>query len=364
MINYFWGAVLILHPYLIKISQFVDHRQGVDFAFSCFVVISTLLWGVKPDKKALIFCGAILINLAFQKDFNLYYALSQNYLFLTGILFVFHINTHIKQLEKTFHISVVISSILACIYWFMGDILAIDPRALIVEAFYDGVKVVGTHGYNVSDGMSGGFLLNPNASGAYLALSIPSYFKLNLKKFSIIPALFLIPTSAWPMVTALAFYAFYLWDLKKLPKIVPYIASIVLLIGAYFLTDHSKLWHDSGRFASWEGALEMFSNGNILWGNGLGWFADNYSRFYKPFNLIMRQEHNEFLSALFAFGLIGFCSFILIFWHLSKATCSITKAAIFMIFINCLCNFPLHMTPIFAVIGFWAAIANKEAVND
>lgn len=356
MMKYFWGAVIVLHPYIMKISQITDNRQGIDFAFCCFVVMSCMAWGIKTDFKLGVFLSIpILLNLVNQNDFNTYFALSQNFNYIIGSLFLVHIFTHIEKLEETFHKSVVVASIIGGVYLLLS-LCDFNPRAFIINTFYEGVKVKKIFGGQ------GGFLMNPNVSGAFFAFAIPSYLKLNLKEAVLYPVFMAGVTSAWPICTMLAFGVYFLLINRKF-SIYPYIAAIIAISISFFAIDPTTMNVDSGRFLTWLRSFHLFIDSQWFLGNGLGWFAENFPKTPKPFGLLMRQEHNEFLAALYAFGPIGLGMLLMAFNKLRKTPNNITAAAIFCIFVNMICNFPLHVSSLFIMCGFWAAIAYKEVIN-
>lgn len=356
MMKYFWGAVLVLHPYIMKISQITDNRQGVDFAFCCFVIISCMAWGVKADFKIGAFLSIpVLLNLINQNDFNTYYALSQNFNYIIGSLFLVHIFSHIDELEETFHKAVVISSVVGGVYLFLS-LCDFNPRAFLINTFYSGVTVKKIFGGQ------GGFLMNPNITGAFFAFSIPSYLKLGHREAVLYPIFMAGITSAWPICTMMAFGGYYLLINRKL-SIYPYIAAVSTIFAAFYVVDPTVLNVDSGRFLTWLRSFSLFMDNNWFLGNGLGWFAENFPKEPKPFGLLMRHEHNEFLATLYAFGPIGLGMLLVAFNKLRNTPNKITAAAIFCIFVNMICNFPLHVSSLFIICGFWAAIAYKEVVN-
>lgn len=350
----------MLHPYIVKISNTADNRQGLDFAFSFFVIISCLIWGVKKDLKlGLILSVPVALNLINQSDFNLYYSTTQSYNYIIASVFLLHISGHIKEIEPVFHKAVIFTTFGATAFYISNE-LGFNPRIEFINNFYEGVKIKRVYGQGTN---YGGFLLNPNLTGAYFALSIPSFFRVNMKKWAVIPGAMIFTTTSWPIITAVSFLLMFLVK-RYIHRLLPYLGAILTIISTYFYVDRTKLWVDSGRFLIWEQSLDLYFKSNWMLGNGLGWFAEKFSRFYRPLGYLVKQEHNEFLAALYAFGPIGLLLLIGAFWHLSKAQNAVTRAAIFCIFINILCAFSLHISSLFILIGFWAAIAYHEVKHD
>ena len=362
MINYFWGAVLLLHPFVTKISAFNDNRHGLDFFLFSMVICSVLLWGIKPDKRIGILSIFIGWNLLVQNDFNLYYSITQNYSFLIGAIFISHLYTHIDNLADTFHKCIVAMSLIGVFYHLLDTYFHISPRQLFVETFYNGVKAVSSDGR--ADRTTGGFLLNQNITGAYFAFSIPSFIYLKKLKLMIFPIIAVFFTSAWPVITMLSFFGFLAFNEAVKHKILPYLLAIIAILTVFLLSPHELHWLDTGRFLIWAKTIKLNYLNFKLFGNGLGFFAENFNIFTKIMRpAIIRQEHNEFLAVFNSFGFIGLGLFIYSLVKLGTGRNKLANAVLFSIFINMLCNFTLHMSALFVVVSFWVCISLKSEVR-
>ena len=344
----------------------MDNRQGVDLFFVACVFAACLFWGVKQSKFAPLLCLPIIWNLFVIDDFNQYYALSETIIFSSGLLFIAYLYSH-KKLINEFHTIIVALAFVGMVYDFL-HMAGLDLKMVIAENLLTGVKALKVHSYGNYDG---GFLGNPNVSGAFYALSIFSFWKKGLKWLSLAPFAMTFFTTAFPIITAVAFYIMLAWQHLNFSPKTGY-AAFLVLFGAFYLYGHSNnlwfyngpkdelLWHDSGRFLIWENSTEMLINSkNWLMGNGLGWFGDNFKSLYKPFGWTVKQEHNEFFAVLNAFGLVGLLSFMGIFFYLSSGIDKITNAGLFACFVNFMGNFTLHISTTFIVCALILVCALK-----
>lgn len=298
-----------------------------------------------------LFIILALVNVPDFLYINVFY---QSIMFLVGI--VFYITTY-QQLNK---------SIIQNICWLISISGAIASFVVIFEKFgfnYGdfyaqmlGLKKVITNDYHKMVGHLGQVSL----STSYIALCTPAV--LYLRKY------FLLPLYAYAIFTlggaigGATFIAIilYFYTSKYINSILIYIVTSFLMV-TFTITGLNGL--DTRRFDVW---IESLENINIsLIGNGLGYFsvffptAENLQKYGE----VLRNPHNEFLSALFSFGVIGAICFLAIF-IISKPKSRAIGCGLFGVFVNCYGNFVFHLSSIAPIALFYIAVSRWESKHD
>lgn len=350
LFSLFWGVGLFLHPYILRISTAHGARIGKDTFVYLLICMSICFFSTKPVGNILekyIFGFLLFLGFYNQFDFLAPSVFYQFIFFSSFIALIFHwYGNYSKEFENTILNMLVISG-LAHTTWEVAELFYISPYTLYAETFLN-VKAV-----KLSSDIAG-VLNNGNISGAYIALCLPATFRKN--GLWAIPILLLgvfLSGSAMAVVTTIGICLYYFWSrlVKKL-KLLPYAGALGVIILFYILTPRGQLSIDSYRFEIWEMALSVFGD-SYIFGNGLGWFAETFHNSFRPYKMVIIQEHNELLSIYFAFGVAGLASMYLLLSRAVKSTNPIMLAGLFGVFVNSLGNFTFHVTTLAAIACFY-----------
>lgn len=190
-------------------------------------------------------------------------------------------------------------------------VLALLQTTLMILQYYDiwflfRPKTIGTRPLV-------GFLANPNHAGAFLALSLPAFFR--RKWIWLIPIVLLglvMADSTGAMIAATIGTMAFVWFIvpSKRWLFVP----LVLLAGAGVIWkyDLSAIFSINARFQAWKGILTDYIPLKWFMGWGLGQFKVSFPKIYQLFisgypSTTSRWEyaHNEFIQLWAEWGIIG-----------------------------------------------------------
>ena len=236
---------------------------------------------------------------------------------LAFLLFVFHSDISFETYAGVICVSALFQATLGICQW----------------AWFDPVSSLLVHVVNVTGGTDHrtaiGTLGNPNFLGAYLAISLPFFFRRGWAWFIPVFLLGLYAADAMSAIGAAiigAAYYFGGWR-GAIIGIVP--------AGIYYLTlsEHSLLHAD--RYAFWFDAIRKVSASktSLLFGYGQGvtWQVDN-------------QLHSEYAATLFAYGMTGLAAMIGYIAMVYRDH-RILFTAFLILCINMIGNHPLHTVP-------------------
>lgn len=187
-----------------------------------------------------------------------------------------------------------------------------------------------------------GSLGQSNLLSAYVALTSVALFRKNLYRLLPLPLIALvIANSMMGYATFAAGIVFFInLEFKLVKGYVLYIMASVAMIAAYFT---GLAGADTARFASWKEIFSRIDLAHFLFGKGPGWFFDHPVR--TGLNEIMKQEHNEFISALNIFGVIGIVLFIATMAPaITGSKDKLFQAVLFAGFCNSYGNFVFHQS--------------------
>jgi hypothetical protein len=197
-----------------------------------------------------------------------------------------------------------------------------------------------------------GTLGNPNFLAAYLAISLPFFFRPRwvYGLIPIIPVIYLCnTTSAFVPAIIGAIYFFYHQLSKRTLCIVSAISALMITYYAFFTPGHGPL-HTNPRWSDWELALKqvLHSPFTMIFGMGPG------AGWGKPYPM-----HNEWLQCLHQFGLIGF---YLLTGYVATICRShrILFTAFIIAVINMVGNYSLHLAPSAFLIVIIAGLIERE----
>lgn len=365
--NLLWITFFAVHPFILRISAAPSEssheahrlfayifggghfmRIGKD-TFFYFAVIACFLFIKKryrelPNIERWVLFGFLAFSFANQIDFLFPSVFYQYILFGCGLLCI---KLMYESTNKDFG-----KSILTCLFycsiahsvWAFFSYYGIRPYRIYAEIL-GGVAVT-----TQLEGYVPGALNQPNMSAAYLALCLPA-FLVSRKRLYWLPvplgAMFVFD-SVLPIFTAIAVFCFYFYSKVLSNNYIPYMIASFLMV-AFFFTGINGM--DNLRFAIWENAFK-FSNDPLIFGNGLGWFADTFHLATPSWLRHARQEHNEFISLYFAFGVAGIVGLVTLLARAVKKADPIYGAGLFAVFINCYGNFLFHLSTL-ALLGIF-----------
>jgi len=255
--------------------------------------------------------------------------------FFLFFLSVFHSKISQKTWFNVICISAFIQALIGiCQLWFFDPITSILSLVVTVTGDIPFSTPVGTLGNN-------------NFLGAYLAISLPFFFR--SKWWMLLPAIvygiFITHTTA-AGVAALVGVAFFFggwWTVLLI--------SISTVIYLYFY-DFTHIFK-ADRFLFWKDAFikvtHSFKTFMFGFGPGITWEKGN-------------QLHNEYVATLFNFGIVGLSLLIGYIVTVYKDN-KILFTALLITCVNMLGNHPLHTTPSAMLILVIVALIEKERIN-
>lgn len=274
----------------------------------------------------------------------------QQFYILGGIVFfAVYYQGHTEEGQEYLLNGMAIGCLLQCLF-VLTEWLGFDLYQLLIISFNE-VAIERAPG--MEDSLNG-TLGNPNLTGAYIALSAFSLFR--MKWFGLLPvpivALSLIDSSM-ATVSLMAGSAYWLNNhFKLIPKYFLYIGAAALMVCAYFFIKG----YDSGRFSSWAQIIGAMDLEHFTLGKGPGWFADNGRNIVS--GRVYMQEHNEFLALINTFGIVGLAIISPVIYQFmkSKDERPIFAAILFAAFCNAFGHFNLHQSTTAIIIIVSASI--------
>lgn len=171
---------------------------------------------------------------------------------------------------------------------------------------------------------------NPNALAVYLVLCLPflltGYEQKVLPRWILMAAHFLLvvaivtTVSRKGILTLGLSYVVFFWLTRRKKMLAPALAGAVILavIAAGYSQVSSRFTGDAidnqvaGKVAMVKAGLNMFIEDPLV-GKGYKGYYHNYTRFFPTTNKEGYDAHNEYITALVNFGIIGFIVFMAIF---------------------------------------------------
>lgn len=355
MVNISIGAAIAFLPLFIKVAEYDMSRVSKD---NLLVILLALFSFMLPKKeRSLPVVGWMMLayGLCFLV-FNQWTPLSisvqyQTFYIASGLIFFCsffekHDERSVTHILNGMAIGCIIQSVITIVTW-AGYPIYFEVIKLIVNA----ERSVGTNYNGV------GSLGQSNLLSAYLALTTISLFRKRLLFLLPIPlAALLIANSMMGYATLAAAICFYLnLKLNLINKLYFYALASFGMITVYFTGLNG---HDTARFSSWKTIFERMDSSHILIGRGPGWFFDH--PVVTPFNEIMKQEHNEFISCVNIFGVIGLAFVFAMAPALMRAKSLLWQSIVFAGFINCYGNFTLHQSSTALILIVATAICLAE----
>lgn len=334
-------------PLFLRLNGRVDPRFSKDFFFVYAVAISLILFGIKTKPKkyvttfAVYFLSICYINQYHQASITISYQMT---MIICGILLVLQTG-QMKRYNTLLNGIAVMCVAQACYFILQKFGYGIN------EIIFD---VLGVDYVKVLDKRHTGDVLQPiigslgqsTISGALIAITLPSLFR---KK--------------WVYLTPMVAYGIYLSGSSMT------LATSVFITGAYIFREKLKYYlflsgalvlslvpfmqkenfiYNGERFKIWIEALNWLNGFDMIFGKGLGYFHDFFSRTHKS-GEIFRQAHNEFIELYIIGGIIAVgiaCCFIYTacreFGRVKE------KTPFYLIFIaslfNSLASFPYHIS--------------------
>jgi len=180
------------------------------------------------------------------------------------------------------------------------------------------------------DVRSTGTFENPNGLAIFLVLTLPCLIygiesKIVSRKWGWLATAIVIggiisTVSRKGIITAvIAFFIYYMLkkQFKKIIKLVAAIAIFAVIFSGYIVISHrftqEKMIHDIiGKTNMAYVGLEMFTEHPII-GLGYNGYFENFGKYFPKSYVLKYDCHNEFVTALANFGLLGFIPFMGIF---------------------------------------------------
>lgn len=356
IVNILIGITIALLPLYIRIGAYDFQRTAKD---NLLVIIFGFLGFLLPSSVRKV-SWSMLIALVYALFFlviNQWNILSINVMFqtfyiCTGLLFLF--SYYEKHDAESTHFILngmiagsLIQSVLAIPgYW------GIDLYRMAIVFLTGGNPTI-----VVPDGQGAviGSLGNINLTASYLSLTLMAFLDLKkLRYLVIIPiAALLLNGSLMGIFAAIAGACYYLnlkFNFVKKWKI--YTAAISAMI----IYPLSGIGHDSGRIEIWKNVLGLNTLKGVIFGNGAGWFPDQ--KLVQIKDVILVQEHNEYLAFFNIFGLLGIIVIAPMFYKFitTEDKGKIFPSILFVAFCNSYGHFAIHQSTSAIIIIVTAAI--------
>ncbi len=240
-------------------------------------------------------------------------------------------------------IAALIQSALAISQFFL-----FDPTIWLVKQFVPASHLL-------VNGTMVGTIGNPNFLAAFLAISLPFFFRKNWFYFiPLLAGILLMSKASSAVLPAIAGSAYFLYKLSG-TRLVKYAipATAITAILLYLFFDKGVL--DSPRFEYWTHAYRQVTAWWVTTVFGMGPGAS----WGRPFPI-----HSEWVSCFHQFGIIGiglFVSFIIKqFWKNSQD--DILTSAFIVIVVNLMGNSALHYAPIAFLICIIVGLMEREVL--
>jgi len=340
---------MVALPLFLRLDGNVDPRFSKDFFFSFAAILAVVLFGIKkkPDVKTTIFAAYFLIicyvNQYHQASITISYQMS---MITAGILVVF-------QAAQITKYNIILNGIsLVCIIQalcFIAQKFGYSPNALIFDVLGVSYKqITKVNGVVTAQPVQliVGSLGQQTLSGALIAISLPSLFRKGWYYFIPLSVIGIyLSTSSMSLATAVFITGAYVF--RNYFKY--YLIAMVGLVAALIpLMQKDTFIYNGERFKIWVEALKWLDGINIMFGKGLGYFHDFFSRTHTS-NEIFRQAHNEFIDLYIIGGAFALCVFGCYLYSVGRDfRRDTTKTPFYLIFFaslfNSLGSFPYHIS--------------------
>lgn len=358
MANYFLIASFLLIPFSILSLGLIHQSHHLALIIGAVVIIGAYIknrwvtaffWMCAAWQIAM--CLVVMkYNLPIQElAASIYFLL---FLLVAGIVYIAAAHSTIKT--KTFYNVICISALAQAGFCLIQHFGGVDPWLLIIRMFVKAKPLL-----QATDPT--GTLGNPNFVAAYLAISLPFFFRGELKSrkpqwwWGAIPIAFvlIISRSSSAVIPAIMGTAFYFAGFKW------FLPAMIIPIIVYILFDNpfSQVINTAteGRGEIWASAIKIIKEQpliNLMLGRGNG---APYGRAY--------PMHSEWLTMLYQYGLVGLAimsGYVLTISRKNK----VLFTAFIIAAINMLGNYPLHLAPSAFLIIMIAGLIERERGDD
>ena len=356
MVNHLIGLTIALLPLFTKIAEFDVSRLSKD---NLLLIIMMAFCFILPDKKRkLPVIGYVGLTYGlFSIVYNQWNPISimvqlQSFYLAAGMVFFccFYERFDFKNISAILNgmaLGCLIQSILVIL---SSGGVQLYPR--LFEFFYSDLKITNMDAPGI------GSLGNTNTLAAYVSITSIALMRDGFKKLLFLPVIaLLIANSLMGYVTILG-GALYLINLKLniLKKYQVYLLTSLSMVGAVVFGVGGM---DTKRFAMWKKIVSNMDFPHFLFGKGPGWF---YDQSFVNGSEIAIQEHNELISAINIFGIIGVMLLVLTFarFFTRSDKSKVFPAILFASFINSFGHFTLHQSTTAIIVIVSAAICLAE----
>lgn len=340
--------MVALLPLYIRLSSVDLGRVSKSNALFCAIPILVVLFsdkirGFNPLLKFFLIV-AMLHVIIFQFEPASIGGVYQSIGICLGSLFLIKYHESYDEKESNtllnfLCLGALIQSTLAIFQYFHIDIYeniltALNPSYHAVGAYADkeAVNQPGMDAY--------GSLGNPNLLGTYLALCLPAFFRGKLIWISVLVVSAIILTgSLMAIASAIGAIIYYLFARSKIKEALLYISCAI----GYYVTLCVLPGISSGRDEIFKWFLNDITVKQFLIGLSPSWLASLNVHIVSAG--IVKEEHNEFLSAFNIFGIFSVVAIAYLFYLVisNQNKNKIFASILFAAFINMHGNFPLHI---------------------
>lgn len=357
MANYLLIACFLFVPFGILSLGLIHHSHHFALMVACVFIMGAYIRN-RWVSAFFFMCGIwqtvlfliVMINKLPQQE------LGGSMLFLFFILMAgfLYIATYTSTLKlKTFYNIICISALIQaalCVFQYFG----VDPFLWVIRQFFEA-------NMKLEPGVISGSLGNPNFVAAYLAISLPFFFRGELKArkpqwwWGAVPLAFvlIVSKSSSAVFPAIIGASYFFGGVKLM---IPIMTLPLIAYAVYdnpFTQLNSSVAH--GRGDIWMSAIQKIQEQpfvNLIFGRGNG---APYSRAY--------PMHSEWLTMLYQYGLVGVALLSGYVVTISRKN-KVLFTAFIIAAINMLGNYPLHLAPSAFLIVMIAGLIERERGDD
>lgn len=348
--GYFWGAAIVLLPLTINIrSSFPSPTFMHQWVFCAMALI--LLFTQKGFKRDLFLIASIALSLLsfFNIQGNPTVINYHHYFYFNlGLLALLCLKEAVNEKNTETILKFIGASCIISSAWVLANAVKMNPWL----AYLDKAGILDSSGGALGKQLITGNLLNPSTSSLYIAIA--SIGLLSRPILLLIPAVAIYALGSFG--GAAVFFCgcgIYFIDRFIGKKASMVFASILFLSVALLPLSGIKFFSDSGRIEIWSKSLAIYSDFDSvfswLFGKGVGFYSNNFSSM-AGMETRVDHPHNEFIAALFSFGLVGVLLIISAFVVSFKSKNQKARAWMASIMLSFLYMFPLHIAPIAVLI--------------
>lgn len=346
-------------PYFIRInsSLYNDVRVCRNYLVVGLVTLSFLIFITKRISLAQTWpiTGLLVLGWFNHQNFYSAAALEQTVVFSAFCLLMMQMMSNIDNSNKNIVINYLrLSCLLQVFLMLLNYFFSFNPYNPQVEA----TKILGSFGQET-------------LAAAYVAILAPLFLvgRWRWFLFPIILAV-VLSTSAiatTSLVAGILFYFIirYFSNLFTILTIFTFVLFAFLAFALYFID--FNYFDDKGRFLVWSILMKDFFHSSIfsiLFGHGFGYIYENTRILCKDCKEIFTYAHNEYIEAFFIWGISSVFLIYPFIKRLFKSQnfykYSFISACLVALSVNCIGNFPLHLSPI----GLGAMLLYTCIVND